>query len=95
MDIAGRANDERDENIVRDLYVFFELFCKRCPAHWEPSNPTEGLSTEPAVWAEQFSRKFPAEAQSLGWGSIAGDVVCSECMAKSATTLQAAAADIE
>jgi len=81
-----RTSEELDDNIVRDLYLFFELFCKRCPAHWEPSNPTEGLSTEPAVWADQFSRKFADQAQGLGWGSRAGEVLCSGCLAKSEAT---------
>ena len=70
-----------DENLVRDLYLFFELVCKSCPASWEPSNKTDGLSTDPAVWADQFSRKFAAEAGDLGWGSIGGDVVCPKCLA--------------
>jgi hypothetical protein len=78
--------DNLDENIVRDLYLFFELVCKRCPASWEPSNPTEGLSQEPSVWADQFSTKFAATAQSLGWGSIEGDVLCPECLANTRAT---------
>jgi hypothetical protein len=81
--MSGTDGEEIDDNIVRDLYLFFELVCKTCPATWEPSNPTEGLSTEPSVWADQFSRKFAIEARRLGWGSIAGDVLCPECLAKS------------
>lgn len=86
MDIAGRATDDLDDNVVRDLYLFFELFCKRCPAHWEPSNPIQSLSAKPEIWADQFSRKSAVEAQSLGWGSINGDVVCPDCLARPAAT---------
>jgi len=71
--------DEVDENLVRDLYLFFELFCHQCDAHWEPSSPTEGPSEVPQVWAEQFSQKFAAVAQGLGWGSVAGNVICPAC----------------
>jgi hypothetical protein len=39
---SGKA-DGVDENLVRDLYLFFELVCQKCDATWAPSNPTEGL----------------------------------------------------
>lgn len=76
------TTSDLDENISRDLYLFFELVCKQCPATWEPSNPTEGLSSEPDIWVEQFSTKFAAVAQRMGWGSIDGDVLCPDCLAR-------------
>jgi len=85
MDLSGDAK-ELDDSVVRDLFLFFELFCKRWPAHWEPSNPAGGLSADPAVWAEQFSRRFAAQAQCLGWGSVNGDLLCSECLARPEAT---------
>ena len=78
--LSHSDSEEVDDNLVRDLYLFFELVCKKCPATWAPSNPTEGLSAEPEVWADQFSRRFAAEAQRLGWGSVDGDVLCSKCL---------------
>lgn len=71
-----------DANIFRDLYLFFELVCKHCQATWEPQKPTEGLSTEPNVWVDEFSTKFAAVAQGAGWGSADGNVLCPECFAK-------------
>jgi hypothetical protein len=78
-DTDDTSADEVDDNLVRDLYLFFELFCYKCGAHWEPANPNEGLSGAGEVWAEQFSQKFGAVAQSLGWGSEAGNVICPAC----------------
>jgi hypothetical protein len=75
-----------DENVARDLYLFFELACKRCLSTWEPPNPLDGLSAEPSAWADRFSTKFAGMAQSSGWGSIEGDVLCSECLAKASAT---------
>jgi hypothetical protein len=75
-----------DENLVRDLYLFFELVCQRCDTTWAPANPSEGLSTVPELWAEQFSEKFGAIAQGLGWGSLQGNVVCPSCLALASAT---------
>jgi hypothetical protein len=75
-----------DDNVVRDLYLFFELVCRHCPTTWEPSSSTEGLSTDPNVWVDQFSKKFAAAAEKLGWGSVEGDVLCPECLAKARAT---------
>jgi hypothetical protein len=78
--------DNLDDTIVRDLYLFFELVCKHCPATWAPSNPDEGLSTDPDVWVDQFSKKFAAVAQNSGWGSVDGNVLCPECLLKARAT---------
>ena len=80
------ATSSIDDNIVRDLYLFFELVCKKCPATWEPSNPTAGLDTGRKDWVDQFAAKFAAVAQQLGWGSVEGDVMCPECLAKARAT---------
>ena len=84
--MTNREIDEVDDNIVRDLFLFFELVCKRCPSTWEPANPTEGLSTDREVWVEQFSQKFAVVAQNLGWGSVEGNALCPDCLAKRRAT---------
>ena len=76
------ADDDVHDDLTRDLYLFFELVCQRCMTTWEPTNPRDVLSTDPEEWADQFSRKFAAVAQALGWGSVAGKVVCPSCLAK-------------
>jgi hypothetical protein len=69
-----------DDNLVRDLYLFFELVCQRCGAGWEPGNLTEKVSGTGEAWAEAFAAHFGPFAQAEGWRSIDGNVLCPTCL---------------
>jgi hypothetical protein len=70
-----------NEDLVRDVYLFFELVCKRCPTVWAP-DPNAEIAPGPEPWAERFSAYFGRQAQAAGWGSVDGNVVCPVCLRK-------------
>jgi hypothetical protein len=70
-----------DDNIVRDLYLFFRLVCQRCSAEWERRvNLNEQFNSKGEAWAEAFASHFGPVAQAEGWGSVDGNVMCPSCM---------------
>jgi hypothetical protein len=72
-----------DDNVRRDLYLFFELVCQRCGARWEPPGATE-IPGQGEAWAEAFAAHFETVARAAGWGSVAGDVLCPSCLGTTA-----------
>jgi len=45
-----------DDNLVRDLYLFFRLVCQRCSAEWERRvNLNEQFNSKGEAWAEAFA----------------------------------------
>ena len=68
-----------NDDLVRDLYLFFELVCLRCGAAWAPDQESE-IEAGPEPWADRFSTHFGRVAQAAGWGSVEGNVLCSACL---------------
>ena len=74
--------DDVNEDLVRDLYLFFELYCQRCNAVWEPPDPNRDFGVQGQAWAESFSAYFASVARKEGWGSLEGNVLCPLCLAE-------------
>jgi hypothetical protein len=79
-----QSEDQRttalDDTLVRDLYLFSELVCRRCDAEWVPDQESE-IGAGPEPWADRFSMHFGRVARTIGWGSCEGNVLCPSCLA--------------
>ena len=81
MESPTHQGNGADENLVRDLYLFFELVCHRRGADWVPDQAID-IGVGPELWADRFSEHFGRVAQAMGWGSFGGNVLCPTCLAR-------------
>jgi hypothetical protein len=81
-----RESEDLHEDLARDLYLFFELYCQRCHAAWAPPDSDRDFGVQGEEWAERFSTEFARLARDVGWGSFEGDVLCPACVSQRSMT---------